>query len=501
MKLNNIYSLLIFMFIASVGFFSCTDLENEEVDSIVIETTEGGETSADPDALLGSLYNDLSIMTDQANIYALSAHSSDEMIPPTRGVDWGDNGVWRVMHAHTWDATNSWVVGAWNQLNQRVFNATQALAANPSANTRAELQFLRAFYMHQLVDLYGQVPFREANEGVDVDPRVLTRTEALDFVINDLTEALPNLPAIAPTANNTQASVAAANALLSRLYLNRAVYTSATPEGPYNFEGADMTAAIAAADAVEAEGYTLEANYFDNFNPVGQNEIILTSPQGSPQNRVWMTLHYSQNPSGWNGFTTLASFYDLFDADDQRIGNPQGPADGTEFSGIGRGFLIGQQLNDDGSETIDDRTQIPLDFTRDVPLAGAPTANGIRVMKYHPSNFGDTNYRLLRFGEVYLNRAEARFRSGDTSGALNDINALRTARGASSLTSLDEASLLEERGRELYWEGNRRQDQIRFGTFTGTWEEKTNTESFRVLYPIPSIAISSNPNLTQNDGY
>ena len=61
--------------------------------------------------------------------------------------------------------------------------------------------------------------------------------------------------------------------------------------------------------------------------------------------------------------------------------------------------------------------------------------------------------------------------------------------------------MLDERGRELYWEGNRRSDQVRFGAFTGTWAAKTNTEAHRVLFPIPQQALDSNPNLKQNTGY
>ena len=68
--------------------------------------------------------------------------------------------------------------------------------------------------------------------------------------------------------------------------------------------------------------------------------------------------------------------------------------------------------------------------------------------------------------------------------------------------STDDKALLDERGRELYWEGWRRNDQIRFGTFTGSWEFKNaSSDGHEVLYPIPSLALASNPNLKQNAGY
>ncbi|MEM7297748.1 MAG: RagB/SusD family nutrient uptake outer membrane protein [Bacteroidota bacterium] len=421
------------------------------------------------------------------------------MIPPTRGVDWGDNGVWRTLHAHTWDPTHAYVLSAWNELNSRAFKCNQVLASSPSPQEEAEAKFLRAFYMFHVMDFYGQVPFREVNEGVDVDPRVFTRAEAFDFIEADLVAALPNLPDLGPSAGNTQASKAAANGLLARMYLNKGVYTASNPEGPYEFSAADMTKVVEFADAVTAAGYSLEASYFDNFSVNATSELIFASPSGTPQNRWMMTLHYNQNPSGWNGFTTLADFYNKFDAADQRIGNYP-PPDGSEFSGIGRGFLIGQQFDDSGAELIDTRTQKPLQFTEDVPLAGAATDKGIRAIKYHPADAG--NYILLRYGDIVLMKAEAIHRGGTSSeSALDVVNMLRTARGAADLTSLDDATMLDERGRETYWEATRRIDQIRFGTFTSTWSEKTVEEGFRVLFPIPQQAIDSNPNLTQNNGY
>lgn len=498
MNYNKISKFFLFGALGVFAFGSCTDLEVEERDSVPVVATGSG-TSVNVGELLTSAYKDLGAFTDQNNIYALFDHTSDEMIPPTRGVDWGDNGVWRTLHQHTWDATHSAVLGAWNQLNQRAFKCNQILSANPAPNAQqaAEAKFLRAFYRFHVMDLFGQVPDRGANEGVDVNPKVYTRSEAFDLIVKDLTEALPNLPATGPKAQNSSATQAAANALLARLYLNKAVYKSARPEGPYTFDAADMDKVIQYADAVTAAGYSLEPNYFNNFSTSAATEVIFTSVEGTPQNRWFMTLHYSQNPSGWNGFTTLADFYAKFEAGDQRIGNYPTP-NGSNFSGIGRGFLKGQQYKDDGSVLIDSRTQKPLSFTPDVPLAGAATDKGIRVIKYHPANAGQ--YILLRYADVYLMKTEALMRKNDPA-ALAHVNALRAVRGATPLSSLDPAKMLDERGRELYWEGIRRIDQVRFGTFDDTWSFKTVTAGSRVLFPIPQQALDSNPNLKQNDGY
>jgi len=299
----------------------CTNLETNEVDSIIIETGDG-VPMGNPEELLAALYNsDMGAFTDQANIYALFTHTTDEMIPPTRGTDWGDNGVWRQLHQHTWDPTHSYVLGTWNQLNERVFKCNQILGFNPTPEQAAQAKFLRAFFMWHVMDLFGKVPYHEFNEGVDVNPRVLTRAEAFDFIVKDLTEALPGLANTGPKAENPIATQAAANAMLARVYLNKAVYTAANPEGPYTFAKEDMDKVVQYADAVTAAGYALEEDYFTNFSVDATKEIILTSAAGTPENRYRMTLHYDQRPDGWNGFATLADFYAKFDAADERRGN------------------------------------------------------------------------------------------------------------------------------------------------------------------------------------
>ena len=511
--MKNILRKTSYLFVISLLFSSCTDLSVGEIDSDFYDASSGD--LGDPTKNLETNYNDLGAFTDQANIYSLFEHTSDEMLPPTRGVDWGDNGVWRTLHAHTWDPAHSYVTESWNQLNGRAFRCNQTIASGGTTQQTAEARLLRAFYTYHVMDLYGQVPFREVTQGPDEDPIVLSRADAFSYIMDDLDAAYADLPVIGPSAGNYQVSKAAADYLYAKLYLNKAVYLAANPAGPYTFDNADMQKVIDHVDAIEAAGYSLDADYFNIFHPTNSaSEVILHSPSGNPANRIYMTTHYSQNPSGWNGFTTMADFYNTVanDPNDQRLGKGPGTTgyvyDAADFpggnaTGMGYGFLIGQQYNDDGTETVDSRTQLPLSFTTDVPLAGASTEKGIRVMKYHPSvsDFDTRNYVLMRFGEAYLMRAEAMMRMG-AAGALAEVNALRVIRGATVLAGpLTEADMLAERGRELYWEGYRRTDQVRFGTFTDTWSEKTVTDDFRVLYPIPAQALSTNPNLTQNPGY
>jgi hypothetical protein len=155
-----------------------------------------------------------------------------------------------------------------------------------------------------------------------------------------------------------------------------------------------------------------------------------------------------------------------------------------------------------------------VDFTNE----GRLHKTGYRVAKYqfsrtspNANNFSAVDLIMIRLGEVYLMRAEAKLRNGDNAGALADVNALRAGRTARpaqippALQSINLKSMLDERGFELYWEGFRRTDQIRFGTYEDAWTEKTNSDPKMRLFPIPQSAIDGASNipgyLVQNDGY
>ncbi len=475
---------------------SCTNLETIETDSVINKqgTTFVKQNTTD---FLKAGYIDLQAYSTQDNIFCMLEHTTDEMIPPTRGTDWGDNGIWRTLHGHNWDPTHAFIRDSWNGLNARVFKMSQLLASDPTPQQKAEAQALRAFNMFHFVDLWGQTPLRDVNLNGDQPTPVLSRSEGFDFVVKELEEALPNLPAGGPGKSLT-CTKAMANAMLARCYLNKAVFKSADPAGPYTFDPADMAKVISYCDAVQAEGFGLDSDYFNNFLTSASKEVIFATDQGNISSRYFMTLHYDQKPGGWNGFTTLADFYDSFEASDIRRGKP-GPKDGTEEGALPYGFLLGKQYDKSGAEIINSRTKKPLNYTREVPLSGSNSDNGIRVIKYHPVKRG--SWVFLRYGDVHLMKAEALLRSGKAAEGLALVNELRTLRGASTLAALDNKAMLAERGRELYWEAIRRTDQVRFGVFNAPYQDMTNTSANTLLFPIPTNSIVSNPNLKQNDGY
>lgn len=492
----------------------CSKLDEETFGSRSID--KGGVITK---SNLQGVYDQLNGQADQSNTYALQEHPTDEMMGPTRGTDWGDFGTWRKLHQHTWDPSHDQINNTWDQLNTGVFRATQVVDGSTDASIKAQASFLRAYFMFQIADLFGQQPFRDPKGSPDDNPTVMSRTQAIDFIIKDLQFAEATLG----TATIGKASKAAAQALLAKVYLNRAVYTAATVGGPFTFAKGDMDKVIEYANKIIATGnYQLAGTgkYFDNFswdNSILSKEIIFgienseTQAPGSSRNRWRMGLHYNQTPSGWNGFTTLADFYKSFEAGDERRGVAYPGL--TDKIGLRAGFLIGQQFGP-GNVPLKQRGGQPLVFTENVNLNYSTEAQGIRVMKYFPKPKADNtvnddqagnDYILLRFADVMLMKAEALVRGGtDPNGqtALSIVNSIRTPRGASALTSIDAKALLAERGRELYYEGWRRNDQIRFGTFNDPVDQRaTKSAATRTLYPIPQRAVDTNPNLKQNPGY
>ncbi len=488
------------------GLMSCTDLkESLNEDLTRQEAEEYLNAHTDANALLKAAYDGLRTFHTQDRIWALQEHTSDETLGPTRGGDWDDNGIWRSLHTHTWTPDHSFVAASFNEMLQVVFTTTNALTFNVTPQQAAEARFIRAFIMFTVADGWNQVPFREPGENLLRAPRVLKGAEALDFVISECNAIMNDLP----SAPVNRANKNAAKVLLMKAYLNKGTFANRnTP----SFPQADMDQVISLANGIT--GYTLASNYFDNFAPknnllstenIWTNENVGGSSSGNVRSRWFCTLHYNQNPSGWNGFTTLSDFYDSFEDSDMR--KKANYAGMTDVSGINAGFLVGQQVNKDGVP-LKDRKGNDLAFTREVKAI--ETGNnleitGIRVIKY-PIDFiggdnSDNDYVFFRYADVLLMKAEALLRNGLAGDALTIVNNLRSVRGATQLGSLTADDLLKERGREFYWEGNRRTDLIRFGKFLNAWQEKSASGAERLLFPIPAAALAVNPNLEQNPGY
>jgi len=148
-KLKNI-KLIALSLMAIFTMNSCSDLEIEATDS-VIKGALIFEGVANPAEALSGLYGQTwGMLGDQANFFALNEVTTDEQVIPTRGSDWGDNGLWRSLHAHTWKIDHGFLLTTWNQLNEKVLKATEIIdpLSNASSQQVAEAKFLRAFNMY-----------------------------------------------------------------------------------------------------------------------------------------------------------------------------------------------------------------------------------------------------------------------------------------------------------------------------------------------------------------
>lgn len=504
------YTKLLALAIPTVLLFSCTKLDEKFNGDLTASEVGGGSGGGNAGALLTGVYNAMRLpYQDQSQVWASQEHTTDEAIGPTRGGDWDDNGVWRVLHLHLWDGDHSFLKGTFESLGGVIFSATDMLQYSPTPSQAAQARFLRAFAMFTMLDGWGQVVFREPGSAILDAPTVLSGTEALDFIISELTAIQNDLPdGPANVANKDAAKV-----FLMKVYLNKGAITSR--ENP-TFDNADMTQVITLADQIINSGkYSLSTDYFDNFAPNNNavsTENIFTaeniggSSSGNVRSRWYCTLHYNQNPSSWNGFTTLSDFYNKFDANDIR--RSESYAGVTNVSGIKPGFLVGQQYDQNGT-ALKDRAGDPLSFTpevKNIETGKNLEVTGIRVIKY-PIDYvsgdnADNDYVYYRLADVLLMKAEALLRSGGNAGdALALVNQVRTRSGVAALGSVSVDQLLDERGREFYWEGMRKQDLIRFGKFLQPWQEKPTDDPKYLWFPIPNQQLSANPNLVQNPGY
>jgi len=532
------------------GMAGCTKLKENYTTTVPGNAVEQGLGKDGPALLLSAAYNDIPApFVNQDRVFSLEECTTDEALVPTRGGDWDDNGAWRVMHNHTWNADHDQILQTFNLLNKMNFDATNVMTLKPSAGQIAETKFLRCLALYYLYDLFGQFPLRQPGDDLLQPPPVYAGDSAISFIINELETILPDLSGSDPTKANPYA----AKMLLMRCYLNKGAFLNR--KSP-TFADADMQKVITLGQSiVDSNKFSYESNYFNNFSASNgsSKELIFGYPSSSGltvnnpglQARWMMTFHYNeyngQAPNaGWNGFSTIADFYSTFSlsgtvafsrADtplDKRLGGrfnsyPQT----TAASGIRPGFLVGQQF-DDKNVALKDRKGAALSFVPTIAdnmieQGSNLEVTGIRVAKYVPdfSDAGGKYYSsnagnwlaLFRYPDVMLMIAEAKLRSAspDNAGALTIVNDLRAARGAAPMTgplvlnnpanTKDPNTLLAERGRELYWEGVRRTDLIRYGVFLVPWQYKPSDDEKYLVFPVPSQSLSVNPNLKQNPGY
>jgi hypothetical protein len=499
---------------APIIFSACTNLT--EVPQDALTPTNAFRNDAEVLAGVASVYARL--RSTMEGRYNLNEITTDEIIVPTRGQDWYDNGRWLEIFKHSWTASSGSTLedmnGAWNDMFSGVARANLMIdvitttgggASGPT--TIAELRVLRAWYYYQLMDMFGSVPLVTSTK-VEATANV-SRDSLFRFIESELNAVRTVLPATRPADQAGRVTSGAANAILASLYLNAQVYTGTVTATGLTKGTARWQDAITAADRVINSGqYTLEPNWKKNFSPDNddskENIFYVSNTDAQPDlgmNLPMRTLHYNQlNVQGgpWNGFAALAETYNSFDPADKR----------REI------FLVGQQSSFDTNLPVKDRAGNPLIFTVDIGNETQAAENeGPRYNKFVPKpnvpsgSSQPNNFPFFRLAEMYLIKAEALNELGQTSAALTEVNRIRERQftPAKPLAALGQADLrtaiFKERWNELTAEGKRRTDMIRAGTFTAARKFKPASAPYKILFPIPSTQVNTNPLLKQNPGY
>lgn len=472
---------------------ACTDLTEKTYD--VIPTDQFGSTPEQQAALIGPLYN--SVGNYWPTLFWVQP-STDEMMIPTRGGDWGDGGQHVRMYTHTWHAVNDngRFDGIWNWIYNAITAINLQMASVTEPATVAELKALRAFFHYVALDNFGNVII--ADGVVSGNPPQSTSSQVYAFVEKELLEAYPNLSETVGGAYYTRFNKFVVDMLLAKLYLNAETYTG-TPQ--WN-KVVEHTSRI-----IDSGKFTLPSDFFSTFTTNNQNspEIILATAFDRTKrtgfNIQMPVLHYRQQlefnigNSPWNGPCAVPEFYHSFSDNDIRKNM----------------WMVGQRYAADGTPLTDDDILLVLDPEIPalvMPGGAATRIRGARAAKYeiqrnNPIAHQDNDFVIYRLADAILMRGEANLRLGNTAAALADVNIIRERAGVAPYTAaqltLDE--LLAERGREMAWELHRRQDLIRFGKFNGTWRFKPASPAHTKLFPIPNEQINNNPNLSQNPGY
>jgi hypothetical protein len=487
----------------------CTDLEETPLSSITPDNfyRNEQEVMGGLAAVYSTLYGTLWAY------YNLSEISTDEMVVPTRGSDWYDNGRWLEIHNQGWSATSPATLedvnGVWNTAFGGIARANALLEALPNVSVankpvvEAEARTLRAFYYFMLMDMFGGVPVVTDTEIAERERA--SRAEVFQFIESELQAARESLPASWP-AMHGRLTKGAADAILASIYLNAEVFTGTVTEAGLQRGAPRWEDAIAAADRILNAGeYSLAADWHANFrhdNHLSPENIFVVKHRpeaGVGFQMIYRPMHYNHGfGGGWNGFSTLAETYYAFDQEDARENI----------------FLVGCQTNLETGEPIQDRSGQPLCITPEIrDVTDATESEGARIYKWpgDPNRSGvnhGNDYAYFRLGEIYLIKAEALNELGRTGEAVALVNTLRARvfdpdeplTGTFTQASFRDR-ILQERLFELTGEAKRRQDLVRHGAFTDAWSFKTQKEPYRILMPIPQTQIDANPMLTQNPGY
>jgi len=370
-------------------------------------------------------------------------------------------------YTYQWTTANADIADVWNNCYTAILRANNVINnvdridgdAVAKNQIKGEALAIRALVHFDLVRFFAK-QYTNGTPNTDLgvpviltsgigEPARNTVAEVYDQVISDLEIA----KGLMRNEGAYRFSPEAAEALLARVYL---------------YKGDWAKSANAATALIGNAQYSLSGNVSAMFGGPGSSEEIFTLKNEASENRGADNLGNIFIPQGYGDIRVTTDLLDLYEPGDSRAG------------------LIFQQPN-----------------------------NEYYVGKYTEQDgvVGLASPKILRLAEMYLIRAEARFRQNDTDGALDDLNELRIKRGATEMMSLPNGfrDILSERHRELAFEGHAAFDYWRTGTDMVRTQCGTGLEvsapctiaanSHLTVHPIPQREMDVNQNMAQNSGY
>ena len=514
--------------------------------------------------------------SDGGSVHTFQEFSSDASMIPGRQGDWVDGGAWQNIFLHNFESSVSKYNDVWNNLyrviglaNSSIDRLNKYLDEHPEyAEYVYELRALRAVYYYYVMDLFGQVPLVVSSQVSANEVAQSNRSDVFKFVTSELAECIPHL-SDSKSQNEGEyygrITKAVAYMCMAKCAINAPVYTidDTTPTSYSAFVGTDKSGKATAseeqgktvsemgkninitldgktrnawetaaycADQIASLGYRLQPSYADNFIVANQNSVenIWTRPNDCVNYKIEdynivRTLHYNHGGAigyqGWNGACSskqqmLVYGYGTANPDPRLKLNFYTDKDYMEETG---------KAVEDGA-TGKDLEYMPLAVKVDFSADDDPHAMkcaGARMKKYEFDKSTTQQYSfnndlvIWRYADALLLKAEAEYRMGNKAEALTIVNEVRGRVAATPRTELTLNDILDERMLELAWEGVRRQDQIRFCTFTEPTADRfkgvthnasagdynDDTQGYTMVYPIPYAVLNLNKKLGQNPGY
>lgn len=521
---------------------SCVkDLDVIPTDPNTIMATNVGDDPVYIKEALGKIYASFIIAGQGSNSGGADIAASDEnFFTTTRALwnlqeittdeaicGWGDVGI-ADLNTQTWSPSNPFLTALYQRLSLSITYANDFIKlTNGSSDAEiirynAEARFLRALAYYYHMDLFGNPPFTTDADGVGkFYPVQITREKLFRYIVSELKDIENDLGE--PKFAYPQADKAACWMLLARVYLNAEVYT-----GTAKWDSCKLY-----CDKVITSGkYSLATNYRQNFSADNDGthnpEMIFAWEQDGTnvQGYVGTTFviescsdatylraedyHGLTSNTNWNGNRARIQFMNVLVDTLATYGNIPIPANDPAFS-----------------QCKDKRVYMKTKKSMKIPSPSSSGDYGIGVYKFTAKNangtlpanmnpaYANTDFPVFRYADALLMRAEALYRSGNKPDAIIDINAVReraygNTTGNITTAQLTDQFLLDERGREFYFEAQRRTDLVRFGKFTDgnyNWMWKggiysgINTDSHLNIFPIPGSEVSANPNIHQNPEY